>query len=97
MWVCLPEVLARAGLRQSGRDCRKSASGCRKCRFAALWLPFFRSAVSQLRQRPVVVSGRDPAWGPGVSNSLAVWMRRWEPVFSAPKRIDSNRSPSIRQ
>jgi hypothetical protein len=57
------EALAWTCRRQFGRDCRKSASGCRKCRFEALWLPFFLSAVSQLRQRPVVVSDRDPASG----------------------------------
>jgi hypothetical protein len=49
------------GLRQFGLGCRKWRSGCRKCRFAALRLPFFRSAVSQLRQLPGIVTDRDLA------------------------------------
>jgi hypothetical protein len=60
------------GLRQFRPRCRKWRSGCRKCRFAALRLPFFRSAASQLRQPPAVVTGRDPASGLGFRRFVVV-------------------------
>jgi hypothetical protein len=67
VWPVVLRGKASSGaLRQFGPGCRKWRSGCRKCRFAPPLLPFFPSAVSQLRQPRAPGSDRDPAPGRGL-------------------------------